>query len=64
EHISLEHETLVEDNALVPEKNWPSNGKIEFNNFSMKYHQDLEYVLKEINLAINPREKIGIVGRT
>ncbi|KAJ1726262.1 Canalicular multispecific organic anion transporter 1 [Coemansia sp. Benny D160-2] len=30
----------------------------------MKYHEDLEYVLKEINLTINPREKIGIVGRT
>ncbi|KAJ2605713.1 Canalicular multispecific organic anion transporter 1 [Coemansia sp. RSA 1804] len=30
----------------------------------MKYHQDLEYVLKDINLIINPREKIGIVGRT
>ncbi|KAJ2664697.1 ABC transporter C member 13 [Coemansia sp. RSA 1200] len=30
----------------------------------MKYRQDLEYVLKDINLTINPREKIGIVGRT
>ncbi|KAJ2511524.1 Canalicular multispecific organic anion transporter 1 [Coemansia sp. RSA 2049] len=30
----------------------------------MKYHEDLEYVLKEINLIINPKEKIGIVGRT
>ncbi|KAJ2591346.1 ATP-binding cassette glutathione S-conjugate transporter ycf1, partial [Coemansia sp. RSA 1804] len=55
---------LVEDNALVPEKGWPLNGKIEFNNFSMKYHQDLEYVLKNINLTINPGERIGIVGRT
>ncbi|KAJ2694550.1 ATP-binding cassette glutathione S-conjugate transporter ycf1 [Coemansia sp. RSA 1285] len=62
--MNLEHEKLVEDNALVPEKNWPSDGKIEFNNFSMKYHQDLEYVLKNINLTINPGERIGIVGRT
>ncbi|KAJ2593266.1 hypothetical protein GGH99_003897 [Coemansia sp. RSA 1285] len=30
----------------------------------MKYHQDLEYVLKDINLIINPGERIGIVGRT
>ncbi|KAJ2513334.1 hypothetical protein H4217_006398 [Coemansia sp. RSA 1939] len=63
-YTSLEREKLVEDNALVPEKNWPSDGKIEFNNFSMKYHQDLEYVLKNINLTINPGERIGIVGRT
>ncbi|KAJ2869022.1 ABC transporter C member 13 [Coemansia erecta] len=30
----------------------------------MKYRSDLEYALKDINLAINPGEKIGIVGRT
>ncbi|KAJ2567334.1 hypothetical protein IW140_004547 [Coemansia sp. RSA 1813] len=33
-------------------------------NFSMKYRQDLEYALKEINLTIKPGEKVGIVGRT
>ncbi|KAJ2211495.1 hypothetical protein EV179_005438 [Coemansia sp. RSA 487] len=30
----------------------------------MKYRQDLEYALKEINLTIKPGEKVGIVGRT
>ncbi|KAJ2042915.1 Multidrug resistance-associated protein 4, partial [Coemansia sp. RSA 922] len=30
----------------------------------MKYGADLDYALKNINVTINPREKIGIVGRT
>ncbi|KAJ2087988.1 hypothetical protein IW138_004585 [Coemansia sp. RSA 986] len=57
-------EKLCTDDAEIPEQDWPSLGKIEFNNFSMKYRQDLEYALKEINLAIKPGEKVGIVGRT
>ncbi|KAJ1890786.1 Multidrug resistance-associated protein 1, partial [Coemansia sp. IMI 209127] len=55
---------MVIENATKPEEQWPSTGKIEFRNFSMKYREDLELVLKDINLTINPGEKIGIVGRT
>ncbi|KAJ2465822.1 hypothetical protein GGI03_002445, partial [Coemansia sp. RSA 2337] len=47
-----------------PSAQWPSNGKIEFRDFSMKYGADLNYALKNVNLTINPGEKIGIVGRT
>ncbi|KAJ2791092.1 ATP-binding cassette glutathione S-conjugate transporter ycf1 [Coemansia linderi] len=47
-----------------PSAQWPPNGKIEFRNFSMKYGADQGYALKNINLAINSGEKIGIVGRT
>ena len=45
-------------------KNWPNKGKIEFINYSVKYRPDTEIVLKNINFTINPKEKIGIVGRT
>ncbi|KAJ2093326.1 hypothetical protein GGI09_005802, partial [Coemansia sp. S100] len=47
-----------------PSTQWPPNGKIEFHDFSMKYGADLNYALKNVNLTINPEEKIGIVGRT
>ncbi|KAJ2062021.1 ABC transporter C member 13 [Coemansia sp. S146] len=47
-----------------PSVQWPPNGKIEFRDFSMKYGADLGYALKNINLTINPGERIGIVGRT
>ncbi|KAJ2354347.1 Multidrug resistance-associated protein 1 [Coemansia sp. RSA 2673] len=47
-----------------PSVQWPPNGKIEFRDFSMKYGADLNYALKNVNLTINPGEKVGIVGRT
>ncbi|KAJ2333915.1 Transporter of the ATP-binding cassette (ABC), partial [Coemansia sp. RSA 2673] len=47
-----------------PSAQWPPNGKIELHDFSMKYGADLGFALKNVNLTINPGEKIGIVGRT
>ncbi len=44
--------------------NWPSEGKIEFRNFSVKYRPDTEIVLRNISFSIEGGEKIGIVGRT
>ncbi|KAJ2431038.1 hypothetical protein GGF41_000727 [Coemansia sp. RSA 2531] len=43
---------------------WPLNGKIELRDFGMKYGVHHGYALKNVNLTINPGEKIGIVGRT
>ncbi|KAJ2846921.1 hypothetical protein GGI22_006120, partial [Coemansia erecta] len=63
-YTDLEREKLCVDGAEIPEQDWPQAGKIEFSNFSMKYRQDLEYALKDINLTIFPGEKVGIVGRT
>ena len=43
---------------------WPSEGGIRFENYSVQYRPETEIVLKNLNFEINPREKIGIVGRT
>ncbi|KAJ2417799.1 Multidrug resistance-associated protein 1 [Coemansia sp. RSA 2531] len=51
-------------NSCRPSAQWPPHGKIEFRDFSMKYSADLNYALRNVNLTINPGEKIGIVGRT
>ncbi|KAJ2679879.1 Multidrug resistance-associated protein 1 [Coemansia spiralis] len=64
DYTSMEREQLFVEDATTPPQDWPQAGKIEFHNFSMKYRHDLEYALKDINLTINPSEKIGIVGRT
>ncbi len=45
-------------------ENFPLNGKIEFINYSTKYRSNLDEALKNINLTINPGEKIGIVGKS
>ncbi|KAJ1725186.1 Multidrug resistance-associated protein 1 [Coemansia erecta] len=47
-----------------PSEQWPQSGAIEFRNYTMRYHKDLDPVLNNINLTIRPGEKIGIVGRT
>ncbi|TGZ81048.1 ABC transporter family protein [Ascodesmis nigricans] len=47
-----------------PAQSWPKNGAIKYENYSTRYRPELDLVLKNINLTINPREKVGIVGRT
>ncbi|KAJ2525067.1 ABC transporter C member 13 [Coemansia sp. RSA 2049] len=63
-YLDMDRDDNSVTDAVKPPANWPSAGKIEFRNFSVKYRSDLEYALKHINLTINPGEKIGIVGRT
>ncbi|XP_043945092.1 multidrug resistance-associated protein 1-like [Protopterus annectens] len=43
---------------------WPSNGRVEFENYGLRYRKDRELALKNINVTIFGGEKIGIVGRT
>ena len=45
-------------------KDWPKNGDIEIKNLCLKYRKDLPLVLKNIDISIKGREKIGVVGRT
>lgn len=47
-----------------PPKEWPQQGAITFADVKMKYRPELPYVLKNVNLAFNPHEKIGFCGRT
>lgn len=51
------------DRGLRP-VNWPSKGKIIFENVSLLYANAKEYVLKDVTFTIEGKEKIGIVGRT
>lgn len=43
---------------------WPAFGALQFRNYSTRYRQGLDLVLKNINLDIKSHEKIGVVGRT
>ena len=48
----------------LSDKSWPSEGKVNYDNYSMKYRPNCDLALRDINIEINPGEKIGIVGRT
>ena len=39
-------------------------GKINFNNYSVRYRPNTPLVLKNLNFEIKAKEKIGVVGRT
>ncbi|CAG9336325.1 unnamed protein product [Blepharisma stoltei] len=41
-----------------------SKGKIEIKDLSMKYQENLPYSLHDLNILINPGQKVGIIGRT
>ena len=47
-----------------PSVAWPSKGEVEFRNYSTRYREGLDLVLKNVNLDIKTHEKIGVVGRT
>uniref|UniRef100_A0A4W5LCQ0 ATP-binding cassette, sub-family C (CFTR/MRP), member 3 n=1 Tax=Hucho hucho TaxID=62062 RepID=A0A4W5LCQ0_9TELE len=52
----------VEDKK--PSSDWPSQGNVEFRDYSVRYREGLELVLKNLTLSVKGGEKIGIVGRT
>lgn len=47
-----------------PPVSWPANGAVSFNNYSTRYREGLDLVLRNINLDVKSHEKIGVVGRT
>jgi ABC-type multidrug transport system fused ATPase/permease subunit len=47
-----------------PPPNWPDRGGIVFEKLFMSYRKGLPPVLKGISLVIQPRQKVGVVGRT
>jgi ATP-binding cassette subfamily C (CFTR/MRP) protein 1 len=65
----LEYATLPSEAPDVMFKNrpnisWPSQGAVSFRNYSTRYREGLDLVLKDVNLDIKAREKVGVVGRT
>ncbi len=66
EYMTIESEIMIKPDAsqVEKEKDWPSVGKIEFVDFSVKYRPDTPLVLKDISFTVEPKKKVGIVGRT
>jgi ABC-type multidrug transport system fused ATPase/permease subunit len=49
---------------MAPPAAWPYEGKVEFKDLYVGYAPDLPPVLKGLSFEAQPRERVGIVGRT
>lgn len=64
EYCRLPTEAAMEIEETRPPVAWPQKGGIKFVDYSTRYRENLEPVLRNINVEIAPQEKVGIVGRT
>ncbi|KAF9108264.1 hypothetical protein BGX29_001994 [Mortierella sp. GBA35] len=62
EYADKNPEAPAQTDVVLP-KDWPE-GKIEFRNYSTRYREGLDLVIKNVAFTVQPTEKIGIVGRT
>ncbi|CAN9499822.1 unnamed protein product [Ophioblennius macclurei] len=63
EYIEIENEAeWVTDTR--PPQGWPEAGRLQFENYKVRYRPELDLVLHGITCDIGSAEKIGIVGRT
>ena len=50
--------------CLQPAAEWPKDGGIEFCDVKLRYAPEEQDMLHDLTFKLEPREKIGIVGRT
>jgi ATP-binding cassette subfamily C (CFTR/MRP) protein 4 len=63
--VSESHQNSNESKIFIqPAADWPSHGIVEFKDYTFRYRSELDPVLKNLNLRIESKEKIGIIGRT
>lgn len=43
---------------------WRPEGRVDFKNVTMRYRQGLDPSIRGLNMVIQPKMKVGIVGRT
>ncbi|KAF9968871.1 hypothetical protein BGZ70_000015 [Mortierella alpina] len=63
EYACKNPEAPAETDVQLPE-NWPQAGRVEFRNYSTRYREGLDLIIKNISFEVQPGEKVGIVGRT
>ncbi|XP_071820673.1 ATP-binding cassette sub-family C member 4-like isoform X2 [Apostichopus japonicus] len=64
EYAKLKPEDDPGSTTKPPPKGWPYKGSLSMRDVSLTYTPSSPPVLKNISFKIEPREKIGIVGRT
>ncbi|CCF60626.1 hypothetical protein KAFR_0L00190 [Kazachstania africana CBS 2517] len=66
EYMTIEQEPYDEvqvSDSKVP-ADWPEEGRIEVSDLSLRYAAHLPKVIKNVTFNVDPRAKVGVVGRT
>ncbi|KAJ1927461.1 hypothetical protein FBU59_007218, partial [Linderina macrospora] len=61
-NLDSEAPEVIEDHR--PVEDWPEQGVVEFRNYSTRYREGLDLVLNGLSFRAQPKQKVGIVGRT
>ncbi|KAJ2774929.1 hypothetical protein IWQ57_000607 [Coemansia nantahalensis] len=64
EYANLPQEAPEVIDDRRPDAQWPAQGALEFRDYSMRYREGLDLVLKGLSFSVQPGQKVGIVGRT
>ncbi|RKP25263.1 P-loop containing nucleoside triphosphate hydrolase protein [Syncephalis pseudoplumigaleata] len=64
EYLEIEQEApaIVEDNRV--DEHWPETGEVKVEGLMVQYTQDHGPVIQDLSFAVQPGERVGIVGRT
>ncbi|KAG0347383.1 hypothetical protein BG004_007885 [Podila humilis] len=60
--LAPEARDVIPDSETDPA--WPQQGAITFDNYSTRYREGLDLVLKNLTLTVKAGERVGVVGRT
>jgi ATP-binding cassette subfamily C (CFTR/MRP) protein 1 len=64
EYCELKCEADWQSENKKPAADWPQHGHVLFRDYSVKYRDDQDFILHNLNMEIMSGEKIGVVGRT
>ncbi|RKP08430.1 P-loop containing nucleoside triphosphate hydrolase protein [Thamnocephalis sphaerospora] len=64
EYLSIEQESpaIIADRRVA--ENWPETGEIKVEDLMVQYTPDGKPVVRDLSFAVQPGERVGIVGRT
>ncbi|CDH08440.1 probable ATP-dependent bile acid permease [Zygosaccharomyces bailii ISA1307] len=63
EYMLVEQEPY-NHSVVTPPADWPQQGRIEVSDLSLRYAPGLPRVIKNVSFTVDPKSKVGVVGRT
>lgn len=54
----------AQSQEIPSDHNWPSKGRVVFDNYCARYRPNLDLVIKDFSLDVGESENVGLVGRT